>query len=200
MKKVGLFLLVVVTVVSISFNLWETNASSQFVQDYEDIGTIKQSILKPEIFKKTQKGIWILLDGAELNTNSELHKLLEEGSDLNVLTEKEGRKHLPDALGKFIRSSNYLGKGADVETNRLIGSSQSDSYKQHQHGFGGNFLNSGGTSIWSLYGTRGSKAWTAKTNNKDGASISKESLTSPEGDKETRPVNVSMFTYIKIAK
>ncbi len=197
MKKINLIFLSVIALLLLSFTVLQINTNSLFVESYEDIGTIKQSILKPELFNKTQKGVWVLLDGRELEHSTELYQILVEGHDLNILKDS---KELPDARGKFIRSSNYLGKGSDPDTSRLVGTVQSDTFKLHQHGYGGNFLNNAGTNIWSLYGTKPSDNWSAKTNNSSGKNSNRVSLTSKEGDSETRPINISMYTYIKLSK
>lgn len=187
----GLFLL--------AFTRLQKNTNISFMEVYEDIGTIKQSVLKPDQFNQTQKGIWVLLDGRVLANTTGLYKILEEGQNLNVLSDIGGVKYLPDALGKFIRSNNYLGKGSDPEKLRTVGTIQPNTIQSHQHGFGGNFLNGAGTELWDLYGKKSiSGTWRAKGNGASAHNSSELSLTSPEGDTETRPVNISLYTYIKI--
>lgn len=180
MKKSNLIFISVIALLLFSFTLIQINTNSLFEERYEDIGTIKQSILKPELFNITQKGVWVLLDGRELDNRTELYTLLEEGYDLNIL--KNG-KELPDARGKFIRSSNYLGKGSDPDSLRLVGSLQLDDFKRHTHKYLGHVRSNheGGPNTPLM---------------NQGPSVETEAT----GGDETRPINISMYTYIKVAK
>jgi hypothetical protein len=194
MKNLNLISLSVIASLLLSFTVLQINTNTLFVESYEDIGIIKQSVLKPESFNKTQKGVWVLLDGRELEPNTQLYKILEEGHDLNIL--KNG-KNLPDALGKFIRSSNYLGKGIDPDTSRLVGSTQLDAFQGHKH--------IGSDKIAENLG-RESPNTPKQRQNVTGTNLKETSGTLDAGQglprvsSETRPVNITMYTYIKVSK
>jgi hypothetical protein len=149
----------------------------------QDIGIIKQSLLKPNQFNKTQKGTWVLLDGQKINKEAELFKLLKENFDENILTEKEGDYFLPNASGVFIRCSNVNGEGMDTNKERLVGSFQSDELGKHRHSF-------------NSYGAGGGYGKIVDGQSKrDVININ----TSYSGGAETRPKNISLYTYIKIS-
>ncbi|TRW22565.1 hypothetical protein FMM05_16935 [Flavobacterium zepuense] len=150
----------------------------------ENVGSIKQSLLTPETFKITQKGVWVLLDGSEVDQKSSLFTILKNNAQLNILTKKGDKYYLPNALGAFIRSSNYSGKGVDTDANRLAGSFQDDMLKAHSHKFEGAARND-----VSGRGSNSKYAWNPATYS-----------TEPEGGAETRPKNISMYTYIKVDK
>ena len=152
-----------------------------------DVGTIKQSILKPLIFNKNQMGNWVPLQGQELSENSELFKILKENSELNILTKKEGKYYLPDARGKFIRASNINGKGMDPDTNRLVGSHQADELKKHNHPLNLTGRDRDGSNCRSSLNGCGQNSVPANKNSGN------------TGGVETRPVNISMYTYIKVS-
>ncbi|WP_281631499.1 hypothetical protein [Flavobacterium luteolum] len=191
MKKINLISLPIIALALLSFTILKINTNPLFVEDYEDIGTIKQSLLKPELFNKTQKGVWVLLDGRELDQNTELYKILGEGFDLNILPEG---KRLPDAKGKFIRCSNYLGVGSDPDAARLVGTLQYDSFQGHGH------TPLSFQSINEPQGINGYKGghWT-HTDNMDAGTVDK-GYGAPRISTETRPINLSMYTYVKVAK
>ena len=179
MEKLKPILYTIIGFTLLSFTL---NNNSFFDEEYENVGVIKQSLLKPTQFNKTQKGTWVLLDGSQIKKDSKLFELLKENFDLDILTKKDDDYYLPNASGMFIRSSNVNGEGADPDKNRLVGSYQADALKKHRHSFNSHGAGGG-------YG-----------NIVDGQSKQKiEINTSYFGDEETRPVNISMYTYIKIS-
>lgn len=151
----------------------------------EDIGVIKQSIFKPKQFNKTQNGTWVLLDGSQISKDTKLFELLEENFNLDILTLKEdGNYYLPDASGVFIRASNVNGKGKDPDKDRKVGSIQNDTIKKHEHKY------YAGSKNYTEYNT-GAKTY--RINPKW------QNTKSDFGGTETRPVNISMYTYIKIS-
>ncbi|WP_405576842.1 hypothetical protein [Winogradskyella sp. Asnod2-B02-A] len=190
MKNFKTILLAITVFALLSFTF---NNSSNFQENLEDIGIIKQSLLKPNQFNKTQKGTWVLLNGQEIYKDSELYKLLDENFDLNILTKKNDKYFLPNASGAFIRASNVNGEGKDPDTTRKVGSLQLDGVKKHNHG-----------------GWVGARA----DGNPDGSTDTRGGDQSPGGNdrfphnpkvidnfgiEETRPVNISLYTYIKIS-
>jgi len=180
MKKIKITLLAIIGFALLSFTIQK---SSIFQAELEDIGIIKQSLLKPIQFNKTQKGTWVLLNGQEINKESELFKLLEENFDLNILNKKENKYYLPNASGAFIRSSNVNGEGMDPDKNRLVGSYQVDEFKSHTHTY-----TSSARHDKSSDGGAEPYAWGPAKYTSDAT-----------GGKETRPKNISLYTYIKIS-
>lgn len=156
---------------------------------YEDIGVIKQSILKPTQFNKTQNGVWVLLDGSKISQTTELFELLKENFDLDILTLKEdGNYYLPNASGAFIRSSNVNGEGYDPDKSRKIGSIQKDTIKSHSV-----------ESEKAYFGHR-NDGFPRQDDHDPGNWVGRLKVKSDYiGATETRPINISMYTYIKIS-
>jgi len=188
MKNIKLVLLALICFTLLSFTL---NQTSIFQENLEDVGIIKQSLLKPNQFNKTQKGTWVLLNGQIVSKDSELYKLLEENFDLNILTKKDGKYFLPNASGAFIRSSNINGEGGDPDKDRIVGSVQKDALKKHKHPLQNTIYKHG----------RSFKGESDKDHTlKHCCGTVWVSETKVVGDDiESRPLNVSMYTYIKIS-
>ncbi|WP_430468438.1 hypothetical protein [Winogradskyella ouciana] len=193
MKTLNTIVLTLACLALVSFTVSETNTAQA---NFEDVGIIKQSLLKPVQFNKTQEGTWILLNGQAIDRGSALYQLLDENFDLNILTKKGDTYYLPNASGAFIRSSNVNGVGLDPDQNRLVGSVQSSEVGPHQHKidypleqspWGTNVMPDG---VWGHYPNRVNAGFSqgrgSKTNTKTLST------------KETRPVNITMYTYIKI--
>lgn len=183
MKKTKIILLSITTIALLSFTI---NNSSVFQVNLEDIGTVKQSLLKPNQFKKTQKGIWVLLNGSRIEQDTKLFELLNENFDTDILTKKDDKYFLPNASGAFIRCSNINGKGYDPDKSRKVGSIQKDSIKSHNHII---YNTAGGKP--SRYNIVSGGGWSFYKNN--------DLETTNFGGEETRPINVSLYTYIKIS-
>ncbi|WP_339715797.1 hypothetical protein [Cyclobacterium amurskyense] len=194
MKKIKPILLTLVAFTLLSFTL---SNSTIFEEDLEDIGIIKQSLLKPNQFNKTQKGTWVLLNGQEINKKSELYKLLGENFDLNILTKNGDKYFLPNASGAFIRSSNVNGEGHDPDKTRKVGSFQLHAFKKHNHPLEKNIYR------WNRSFSGHSTGPHVLTNGSDGGTSNSkwvfETKHSGGSVLETRPSNISMYTYIKIS-
>ncbi len=194
MKKIGLILLAIFGFTIFSFTLQK---SSIFQEELEDLGIIKQSLLKPIQFNKTQKGTWVLLNGQEINKKSELYKLLDENFDLNILTKSGDKYFLPNASGAFIRSSNVNGEGYDPDKTRKVGSFQLHAYQKHNHPLENNIYR------WNRSFSGHSTGPHVLTNGSDGGTSNSrwafETNYSGSSELETRPSNISMYTYIKIS-
>ena len=185
MKNTKLILLVVVGLSLLSFTINDFNL---FQEEFEDVGIIKQSLLKPNQFNKTQKGTWVLLDGSKIDQNTKLFVLLKENFDLDILTLKDGKYYLPNASGAFIRSSNVNGEGYDPNKLRKIGSLQKDTFKKHQH-----------TTERKVFGHKYHGYPQDEDMKPGGWGGYMEVKTDFQGNTETRPINISMYTYIKIS-
>ena len=175
----------------LSFTLLQISSNQS--DKYDDVGTVKYSILKPDLFQRTQSGKWVLLDGRELNNSTDLFRLLSNGNSTNILG--NGR-YLPDARGKFFRSSNF-GGGNDPEANRLVGSVQLDAFQGHKH--------IGDNRIAQNVGDRQSSNSPKQRYNVTGTNLVETAGTFDAGygvprlSTETRPINLSFYTYIKIS-
>ncbi|QHI38646.1 hypothetical protein IMCC3317_40400 [Kordia antarctica] len=186
MKKIKPILLTIACFTLLSFTI---KSSSIFQKPLQDIGIIKQSLLKPNQFNKTQKGTWVLLNGQEINKESKLYKLLEENFDLNILTKKDNKYFLPNASGAFIRASNVNGEGKDPDKDRKVGSIQDDLIKIHEH----NYWGGTGNKWYKNFNTNGGGNHPSEKN------LSNVKTHNSLLGSETRPVNISMYTYIKIS-
>jgi hypothetical protein len=166
--------------------------SSNQSDQYDDVGTVKYSILKPDLFQRTQRGKWVLLDGRDLSNSTELFRLLTNGNSTNIL--RDGR-FLPDARGKFIRSSNF-GGGNDPDVNRVVGSVQLDAFQGHKH-IGDNKI----AQNWSEQSPNNPhQRWNVTGNNLvETAGTFDAGYGVPRLSTETRPINLSFYTYIKIS-
>lgn len=182
------------------------------------IGTIIYSIMPPEYFENEYPG-WVLLKGQGLEKDTELYRMLElyPHYDINENI-KFDKDTLPNTLGMFLRSSNYKYDGVDKDTLRVIGSPQSDATKlpnspflfdvsisndeisRHSHRAHSQQakkpkpvrVNHDGSGSTILYNDRTDLAEGGKHSHN--IKVSKME----GGDKETRPQNVTFYTYIKI--
>ena len=170
------------------------------------IGTVIYSILPPEYFLAEHQG-WVLLDGRKLD-ESKLSKLL--------LTYSEQKfDSLPNALGVFLRSSNYNGKGLDIDSGRKLGELQKDATKRSNKvmtgtgiandslSFHAHLVKNAKASRISRIGkyTSGGRYYpmTEDQTIYDGRHIHNVKINiDGGGDLETRPKNISLYTYIKI--
>lgn len=181
MKSNYLLAIVITSFIIFSFTKVGGNPDV-IVLETTDVGTVKQSVLKSLPFNKNQTGTWVLLQGQELSQTSELFKILEENSELTILTKKDGKYYLPDARGKFLRSSNVNGVGRDPDSDRQVGSHQDDMLGKHRHSF-------------NSHGAGGGYGNIVDGQSKQAININ----TSYTGGVETRPVNISLYTYIKVS-
>lgn len=157
------------------------------------LGSIIYSILPQDVMNTKYPNQFILLSGKSLDETSSLYKLMDEQNQLDILTKNgENVNLLPDARGVFIRSMN-LGQNkskGDPTGNRVVGKYQSDGFKAHNHPLEKNidywdrsFKGEGGNPRTLTNG--GKNVWVSKTKDvgiKD----------------ETRPKNITLYTYIKI--
>lgn len=154
-------------------------------QKYE-VGDVVFSLLEPSQFLNTNhSGTWLELDGSLIPEDSRLRSLIPD----TVST-------VPDARGKFIRISNAKNdnkeEGSDPQLNRKIGSIQGQDYLKHNH----NTPNSG-------LAFKNNKTTRIDADNK-GNEINIDHYfpmkDMPEkGGVETRPINVTLYAYIKIS-
>lgn len=158
---------------------------SKLIADLGSLGDVKYSVLKLEEFVKLNGKGWVLMDGQSIE-NSKLYRLT--GGDL---------KNSPDARGVFIRGMN-LGRSTDTgdaNGDRNVGMFQSDEFKQHSHSASGYITGN----ITGSNGTRDCDGGNQKFNCDPGFPDRNVSVSiQANGGIETRPRNISIYTYIKI--
>lgn len=143
------------------------------------IGDVKYSILEPPKFMEVNGSGWVIMAGQNI-TNSDLH----EFSGISIL---------PDSRGQFIRSMN-LGRNSeegDTQGDRQVGTSQLDSFQGHQLEIG--VLGSPG----QLPGFRSGPNNGPSFKNALGI-VELGEYGTPRVGMETRPRNITLYTYIKI--
>jgi len=149
------------------------------------IGDVKYSVLDPEKFKEKNGEGWVLMDDRDI-----------KGSDLHKLT---GLDKLPDARGIFIRGMNLDRKSeeGDAEGNRPLGKYQKDSFAKHSHKFNDAYFADATPNCNEKYGKNWLGEKDGDVDNRICDNLEKE--TEPVGEKETRPRNIALYTYIKIS-
>ena len=160
-------------------------------EEYYEIGDVKYSILPPNVFGKTQKGTWVLLDGKPIGDDQKLYTFLEQEFILDMFKDKNGIAKLPDAKGRFIRSMNINGQGSDPNKTRKVGSYQGDALKKHKHPLQ-NVIYKHGRSF------RGDNAKDHALKHAYGSVWASETKVTGNDD-ESRPRNIALYTYIKTA-
>lgn len=145
------------------------------------IGDVKYSILDPDKFREQNGKGWVLMDGNSI-----------KDSDLSVLI---GMDTAPDARGVFIRGMNVKREpsNGDASGDRLVGGYQRDEFRSHQHDIAprinvGHSVNGNGSS--RRFDTDDGHTW----GNIDEDMYAMDNT----GGAETRPRNITLYTYIKI--
>ncbi|MFL0147952.1 hypothetical protein V2598_06430 [Tenacibaculum maritimum] len=183
------------------------------------VGTVVYSILPPNFFESENPG-WVLLDGRKIDDESKLSLMINSFSKNKI-------KNLPNSLGVFIRSSNFKNTGLDPDSLRVIGSYQDDATKlsnspmnssgiakdslsSHEHkallytspAKRGN-IHDYSTSKFIYTESNKSPFRYSKTSkiimNKNGEhNHYVQTIVDSGGDVETRPKNISLYSYIKV--
>jgi hypothetical protein len=180
-----------------------TNKEPQVTQP-SGIGDVVYSILDRDLFAKTHKGKWVLLDGKPLDKNTKLYKMLNTHNVINVLQVVDGYNVLPDARGVFIRGMNNkrISSTGDPDGERIVGRYQFDIVGPHSHGWTGEAGYMGGYG----YPDNAERRFTEEALRKDPklekdryvAAAQKDYSVSGVGA-ETRPKNIALYTYIKVS-
>lgn len=163
------------------------------------LGTIIFSILPPAYFAAEHSGKWELLEGQQNDMSSELYNAMKLYGDGRFLD------NLPDARGYFFRAMNLDGAGIDPETNRNVGSVQTDSTAKprnlkvrvskdgkHSHRYG----NDQSCHENQYNSIKDSDNKGKKRTSEDGLHNHTVSITG--WDTETRPNNLAFYVYIKV--
>ena len=138
------------------------------------VGDVKYSVLSPINFAQENGNCWTFLDGSPLASNTKLHVYYNQWT------------HIPDARGYFIRSHDNRNTGrVDIDRtgSEEPGHIQQDEFKSHNHDFHYAMMSNGGND--------------SEGNGGDGLSDLLYS-TNINGGTETRPVNMILYTYIRI--
>lgn len=194
--------------VSITFKEGGTNPASLSIQNKKKkkssdapLGTIVASLLNYNEFLK--------LNGLEFE--SDLNKIIWVPCDGRKIGDKEGTYGAfsggtsPDLRGLFLRSVNDMGAyNATVPSpnsenlnpdNNKAGKTQKDAFAEHKHDSGAR-VRGDWTHAGNEYGTAktgNGNVWEHHKNHKY-----QTPYTSPVGENETRPKNISVYYYIKI--
>lgn len=153
-----------------SSGVGDINGASE--KDQGKVGDIIHSMLTEEQFILENGGGWILADGRDVT-----------GSKYATVT---GNTTVPDMRGQFVRGKNN-GRNDGQENpdgDVVLGASQSDGNKSHNHAHAGH-VNSGGG-----YGGTGFTF--------GGSNQVATYYTSPDGGGESRPKNITVNIFIKI--
>ena len=185
MKSGGLLKATAAVAVAVSLVAVLSAASQNEVAPSDDIahvGEIRMSLLAPAQFREFYGTDWVLMDG-----KTEL-----AGTDLAMWATGIHNGTLPDARGAFLRGMNEGRDSAtgDIDTNRRVGSYQSDAFQTHKHKF------------TSRHGTLdgGSFGLNARGNDMKGWSIDTETPSTGRHSAETRPKNIAVYIYVKVRK
>lgn len=143
------------------------------------LGDVKHSILEESDFQTVNGDCWVLLDGRSI-----------KGSSLDILT---SRQSIPDGRGYFIRAyDNRQDHRVDVDRafGEDVGTVQADTFKTHFH--------------WAAYLQSDPYlvGWDFSSLSSVNAILYETSppyrITTKTGGNETRPKNITTYTYIRI--
>lgn len=152
-----------------------------------DLGDLRFSILRPDVFQKLNPG-WILLAGQAMERNWDLYRLLTEE---HLLADPQYRNlvnNLPDARGVFLRGKNEgreTAQGDPDGDTHIVGDQQMDAIKKHTHSYLKGYYPEAGKS-----GGGEPVVWSANT--------SVQTDANSDGADETRPRNITVYIYIKV--
>ena len=162
------------------------------------LGDVKYSILNPTQFAAVNGACWVPMDG----------RTLAPTDQLRITT---GLTALPDASGVFFRSQEFSG-GADRDPSRTSGSAIAQVQTQAVQAHGHNVTDPGHTHSYldrRQNGGAGDKCGCAGQSNPasqntaddgrtTGSSTTGISIPATGNGPETRPVNMNLWTYIRI--
>jgi hypothetical protein len=160
-------------------------AAGQGTDEVPDLGDVRYSVLDETHFRAIHGSGWVLMDGRSINGT--------------VLCEAQGLCVLPDSRGVFIRGMNLSRSGStgDPDGDRPLGVYQRDTLASHRHRVAG--------SDWSDQNTDGLSSKDANViagrwNFPEFRYFDNKGLIENTGGNETRPRNIALYTYIRVAK
>jgi hypothetical protein len=154
------------------------------------IGDIRYSMLPPTLFEEIHPG-WVLMDGRTVKGS--------KYSDQTLIDT------VPDAQNMFIRGMGGKYDSKNGARDRPIGSKQSFATAEPNNKYSITIDTDGAHTHDDWYyavksgrGVSGSSASPYNATRQTGGGNHSHSATISGGDKETRPVNITAYTYIKI--
>lgn len=164
----------------------------------EGVGDVVYSILSQDLFNATHSGQWVLLDGRAFDAEWPLTKFMNANSGFDLLEPSAtGPALLPDARGVFVRGININrdAESGDPAPNRRVGSYQSDAFKMHMHDgtYNGNAHRSGRDTD-----NKTMTHMSPSDGNRDRGIIKFKTLDAGT-EPETRPRNITLYTYVKVS-
>lgn len=164
------------------------------------IGDVVYSILSPDLFAKQHSGKWVLLDGKPLDSETQLFQLLESNNITGILQTKGGVKNLlPDASGVFIRGMNNNRDAAtgDADGNRQVGSQQMDAFQGHKHFAEASVaMRKNNDADWDRERPTTNAPEAVES---EGKYKFNDAYGVPRLSSETRPRNITLYTFIKVS-
>lgn len=157
------------------------------------VGDVKYSVLNPTQFAAVNGDCWVPMDGRALASNAQLRQIT-------------GWSNLPDAGGVFFRSQEFSGS-PDRDSGRTssspVAAVQSDEIKSHNHDVNDPGHKHGVENyIWYLGQTYFNVGYYYFAPDDFGAKYTNNATTgitiNATGGAETRPVNMNLWTYIRI--
>jgi len=168
-----------------------------------DVGDVKYSMLRPDIFTTLNGSCWVPMDGRSI-----------AGSKLATII---NQNNIPDGGGLFVRSQEFSG-GANNDPDRssmnAIASIQEEAFKSHSHtgststggvshahGYIDTYIQTGGSPSLRTYdgdGGGGGGAFSTSSTTNSGGNHSHTLTISNNTGNETRPKNLNFWVYIRI--
>lgn len=161
------------------------------------VGAVIHSILPPDLMDRQYPGEWALLDGKPLAESTALYSFLNQEARLDLLSRRDSLVNLlPDARGVFIRGMNIGKDGAigDVDGDRALGSYQVDAFQGHRH-----FNSPTVLTTFSQQSPNNPHQRNTVTGTTDNTAGSVDGgYGAPRLSSETRPRNITLYTYVKV--
>ena len=194
-SSMGIWIPVIVAIISGVFALWQASLSGKSAQDAEKIvssnlplpvGTIVASFLKPKDFYKQMDGretfdknksTWCFANGEENITNTPYYDL-------------SGSTKIENLQGYFLRGLDKSGKIDPHGKQRSLGSKQKDALEQHIHHMTETIT---AAHAGNKAGNQGYQVGPKSSNFDKTQGIASDTIST-----ETRPKNIAVNYYIKI--
>lgn len=154
------------------------------------VGSVIYSILPPDIMNSRFPNEYIPLKGDPIALDSDLYKMLDAENRLDLFMNRNGSFYLPDARAMFIRGMNLERSDEYKDPNgdsRTAGSPQRDLFEKHSH-----------TLTRPVFGHVNEGFGRCEDMDPGGWGCYQKVTTDEKGGIETRPNNISLYTYIKV--
>lgn len=190
---------ILISLLSISFanaqvNTGEAIKANKYNGDTLHVGSIQQSILTEAEFQALAGNCWVLMAGQTLSgTDLGTITLARDGSGTGNTNDDglSAMANLPDASGRFLRSSGG--------NSTSLGQAQDDAIKSHAHRWENSFDSQ------QLSASSQSTGYFAPWFNGNGLHLDGPTYKDPDAtigtlSDETRPINITVNTFVKINK